>query len=378
MIGICAALLLPGLVREGMFMDGMLYTVVAHNQANGFGTFWAPRFSQVGVAGMAIFHEHPPLAFGLQAWWFRVLGDGFWVERLYCLATALITMFVMVRLWRECLHEHLSLRPLGGWPLLLWIIVPQVFWCFHNNMLENTMAVFVTAAVLQVVLGMSAAWAKRAIIAGGFVFLASFTKGVPGLFPLAAPVLLWSASRNVHSFRRALVDLLGDGHGGGRELPAALAMAGCPWQFGALCERTPAAPHRCPAYRGTSLADTCGPTGLAGRSFGPGGSGVPVGPTSAHRTSAGHIESHGDRHVPDRAQRRGTDDVDPGAEIVLQRTGVPHDRHWTGIAERPRTMSFAGSSRGAPSVDSARAVHRHHSIRGGPGPFGASIRKTCA
>ncbi|MBK7751261.1 MAG: glycosyltransferase family 39 protein [Flavobacteriales bacterium] len=204
-IGICAALLLPGLVREGMFMDGMLYTVVAHNQANGFGTFWAPRFSQVGVAGMAIFHEHPPLAFGLQAWWFRVLGDGFWVERLYCLATALITMFVMVRLWRECLHEHLSLRPLGGWPLLLWIIVPQVFWCFHNNMLENTMAVFVTAAVLQVVLGMSAAWAKRAIIAGVFVFLASFTKGVPGLFPLAAPVLLWSASRNVHSFRRALL-----------------------------------------------------------------------------------------------------------------------------------------------------------------------------
>ncbi|MBK8340158.1 MAG: glycosyltransferase family 39 protein [Flavobacteriales bacterium] len=202
-IGACAALLLPGLVREGMFMDGLLYTAVAHNQAHGFGTFWAPRFSHVGVAGMAIFHEHPPLAFGMQAWWFRLLGDGFWVERLYCLAAALLTIALIFRLWKVCTHDHPSLRPLWAWPVLLWIIVPQVFWSSHNNMLENTVAVFVTAAVLQVVIGMRGGWLVRAITAGVFVFLASFTKGVPGLFPVAAPVLLWAASRNVLSFRRA-------------------------------------------------------------------------------------------------------------------------------------------------------------------------------
>ena len=202
--GTGAVLLLPGLVREGMFMDGLLYTVVAHNQAVGFGSFWAPRFSQVGVAGMAIFHEHPPLAFGLQAWWFRILGDGFWVERLYCLATALLTMLLIVRLWRACTHEHPTLRPLAGWPIMLWIIVPQVFWCFHNNMLENTVAVFVTAAVLQVVIGMSGAWFLPAVAAGVLVFLASFTKGVPGLFPVMAPLLLWATARHTSSVTRAL------------------------------------------------------------------------------------------------------------------------------------------------------------------------------
>ena len=54
--GVCALLLLPGLVREGMFMDGMLYTVVAHNEARGIGTFWQPRFSQLGLANMDTFH----------------------------------------------------------------------------------------------------------------------------------------------------------------------------------------------------------------------------------------------------------------------------------------------------------------------------------
>ena len=59
--GVCALLLLPGLVREGMFMDGMLYTVVAHNEARGIGTFWQPRFSQLVPARMATSPEYPPL-----------------------------------------------------------------------------------------------------------------------------------------------------------------------------------------------------------------------------------------------------------------------------------------------------------------------------
>src|SRR5690606_12591194 len=99
-IGVCAAFLLPALGMQGMFMDGMLYSVVAHNQANGFGDFWFPRFSATGLAGLKTFHEHPPLGFGLQALWFKVFGSADWVERAYSLLTAIMTAALIVGIWR--------------------------------------------------------------------------------------------------------------------------------------------------------------------------------------------------------------------------------------------------------------------------------------
>ena len=193
--GVCALLLLPGLVREGMFMDGMLYTVVAHNEARGIGTFWQPRFSQLGLANMDTFHEHPPLAFGLQALWFRALGSAFWVERAYALIAALLMVALLLGLWRELTRDAPRLRSLGAWPVLLWGIVPQVFWCVHNNMLENTMGLFTTGALWCALRGMRTGTVTLAVASGLLVFLASFTKGVPGLFPLGAPFLWWLFAR---------------------------------------------------------------------------------------------------------------------------------------------------------------------------------------
>lgn len=195
--GVAALLLLPGLAREGMFMDGMLYTVVAHNQAHGFGTFWEPRFSQMGLAGSLVFREHPPLVFGLQALWFTCWGDAFWVERLWCLLAAVVTMLLLLRLWRALHPDRDAARRTAWWPVLLWIIIPQVHWAFHNNMLENTMGVFTLAAVVAVVEARQKAWLAGHMVAGLLVFLATMSKGLPGLFPLAAPVLIglaWPAA----------------------------------------------------------------------------------------------------------------------------------------------------------------------------------------
>lgn len=193
--GVCALLLLPGLVREGMFMDGMLYTVVAHNEARGIGTFWQPRFSQLGLANMDTFHEHPPLAFGLQALWFRLLGSAFWVERAYALTTALLMVALLLGIWRELTRGEERLRSMAAWPVLLWGIVPQVFWCIHNNMLENTMGLFTTGALWCALRGLRTGSMALAVGAGALVFLATFTKGVPGLFPLGAPFLWWLFTR---------------------------------------------------------------------------------------------------------------------------------------------------------------------------------------
>jgi len=206
--GVCLLLLLPGLVREGMFMDGMLYTVVAHNEARGIGTFWQPRFSQMGLAGLESFHEHPPLAFGLQSLWFRALGSGFWVERAYALAAAIGMAMLLVLLWRELARQDPRRERLAAWPVLLWGIVPQVFWCYHNNMLENTMGLFTTAALWAFLRGLRTGSAALALAAGGLVFLASFTKGVPGLYPLAVPALWWAITRRTGVGQAALHTLL--------------------------------------------------------------------------------------------------------------------------------------------------------------------------
>ncbi|HNK42678.1 MAG TPA: hypothetical protein PL002_15935, partial [Flavobacteriales bacterium] len=145
--GVFAALLLPRLAQDGMFMDGELYAAVAHNEARGYGTFWLPRFSERGVAGLPAFHEHPPLFFGLLATWFRIFGSGFWVERAFSLFTALLLAGLLVLLWRQLIPGDRGRRA-SWWPILLWIIVPTVFWSYHNNMIENTMGLFTTAAVL--------------------------------------------------------------------------------------------------------------------------------------------------------------------------------------------------------------------------------------
>lgn len=203
--GVFLVVLLPRLAQDGMFMDGELYAAVAHNEALGYGTFWQPRFSAVGLAGMTTFHEHPPLFFGLLATWFKVFGSGFWVERLFALCMAMLVAWCIMGIWRSLLPFEPGRRT-AWWPVLLWIIIPTVFWSIHNNMMENTMAVFTTAAVWCVI----QAWGRGRswiVVAGVLVLLAALTKGLPGLFPLAAP-LLFSLVLDRGRIKRGILDAL--------------------------------------------------------------------------------------------------------------------------------------------------------------------------
>ncbi len=189
-VGVAAVLLLPALAMDGMFMDGMLYSAVAHNQANGFGSFWFPKYSPIGLAGLETFHEQPPLGFGLQALWFRIFGPSFWVERAYSLLMALITGGLIVAIWKAWNSDRTEIRGLAWFPVLLWIIIPTAHWCYHNNMMENTMGVFTMAAVLFAVkASLYRSWIFY-VFGGSMVFLATLTKGLPGAFPIATPFLI--------------------------------------------------------------------------------------------------------------------------------------------------------------------------------------------
>jgi 4-amino-4-deoxy-L-arabinose transferase-like glycosyltransferase len=66
-------ILLP-LYQDGMFMDGVQYAAVARNLAKGIGSFWFPVFSDNYVAGLNSFHEHPPLVYYLQSFFFKIFA----------------------------------------------------------------------------------------------------------------------------------------------------------------------------------------------------------------------------------------------------------------------------------------------------------------
>ena len=205
-LAVFLGLTLIPLVRPGMFMDGLLYLTVAHNLAHGFGSFWQPRFSQEGLLQQPTFHEHPPLAFGMEALWFRTFGDAFWVEGAYALAMAVLTAWLLILLWRMVWGPEKPERDLWWLPVLFWIITPAVHWSVQNHMQENTMAVFTVAAVLCTVRGMRAdgyAWGHFAAV-GMLSCTAALVKGPPGLFPIGAP-LLWGLFASRPDLRKGML-----------------------------------------------------------------------------------------------------------------------------------------------------------------------------
>lgn len=176
-------LTVPRMAQPGMFSDGVVYASIARNMAEGHGSFWTPEYTKTVYP---VFNEHPPLGFGLESIFFRVFGDHPFVERVYSLLFALIAISLIVLLWRLTGPD-----PRGDWlPLLFWLLPSVVTWSVVNNMLENTQAVFTTAAVLGAVTAMTmeSPWIVSAL-AGVAVGAAVLTKGPVGLFPLAVPAL---------------------------------------------------------------------------------------------------------------------------------------------------------------------------------------------
>jgi hypothetical protein len=177
------------LFQDGMFMDGTQYAAVARNLARGVGTFWFPVLAKNSVGGLDTFMEHPPLVFFLQSLFFKVFGlHSIYPERIYCLTTLLLTAFFINLLWRKAQLAKPELKALGWLPILLWIIMPVVFWAYSNNIQENTMGLFTTAAVFflwnaaESHTPLKTPWLYIAVIC---IVDAFFSKGVPGLFPLA-------------------------------------------------------------------------------------------------------------------------------------------------------------------------------------------------
>lgn len=202
---VLALLILPVLVMDGMFMDGMLYACVSKNLSHGIGSFWFPHYSSTLYP---FFDQQPPLGFGIQSVFFKLLGDGAYVEKLYSFICALINALLIIRLWKVFYRNDDETKNIGWLPVLLWIIVPVCFWSFTNNLLENTMSVFDLLAMIFIVKYLlQNQYFSFLLCAGIFIFLATFTKGVQGSFPLAAFFLGWLVYRPFSFVKMAMASL---------------------------------------------------------------------------------------------------------------------------------------------------------------------------
>lgn len=207
-IGYFLIMIAPSFLTEGMFLDGIIYSEIASNMAEGRGSFWDPCMNHIFFPH---FREHPPLALGLNSLLYRIFGDHLIIDKIYSFLTIVVAALLIVAIWKRTTNGS----RLSWFPLLLWSLIPLVTWSSTNNVLENTMSIFVLLSVFIAIIGIQKHNNIFFILSGIFLFLAFLTKGFTGLFPLIFVIIydFFFRERNIKqtivSFLLVLFGLLG-------------------------------------------------------------------------------------------------------------------------------------------------------------------------
>lgn len=176
------------LTRHGMFLDGIVYAAIAKNLSLGYGTIWQLFFSKTELVG---FYEHPPLAIYFQSLFFKYLGQGFYVERLYCFLMAIGQFSLLAWYWLK--NERVVTL---GFLLLVWGLI-SLNHLYVSNMLEGTLTLFTTFVCVFYVLQSesiddtrSLKWLCIYFICAFGMVIAFFCNGPTAFFPLVLPVII--------------------------------------------------------------------------------------------------------------------------------------------------------------------------------------------
>lgn len=171
-----------------MFMDGVINASVAKLYAEGTGSFFHLQ-EQYYANGSYV--GHPPLAFAIQAGFFKLFGTAFYLDKVYSALCALLQLLLIKWLWNTIVPNE-KLKRMGWLACLLWVLSPIISWGYSSNLLENTMTLFTTLALIAI-----ATYTSKdkylvglAFAAALFTFGAVLCKGPVGLFVLAAPLVL--------------------------------------------------------------------------------------------------------------------------------------------------------------------------------------------
>ena len=188
-ISVYCLLVLPRMLSHGMFLDGVAHASIARNMAEKYGSLWQPYYTATVYPA---FYEQPPLGFWLQSWAYRLCGDTPYVEALWGFFVGALILGVLGGIWRRLQPQEAALS--GVWfPLVLFVITPMTSWAFSNNMLENTMTLFIVVAVYFCIVSLQNPTLLSAVLygvlSGGSIFLAFLVKGPVAMFPLAVPLI---------------------------------------------------------------------------------------------------------------------------------------------------------------------------------------------
>ena len=181
-IGVYLIIVCKDILSNGMFLDGLIYSTVSKNLADGLGTFWNPHFT---ATLMPEFHEHPPLAFGIQSIFYTLFGESRYIDKFYSLFTVVIVGYVILRIWKTLGYKY------GWFPLFIWLMTPTVFWASYNNLLENTLTIFTSLSILFYLKNQESKKFYFIFLSGFVLALGFLSKGFVAFYPWTFPFLLW-------------------------------------------------------------------------------------------------------------------------------------------------------------------------------------------
>ncbi len=223
----------PRVIPEGMFFDGLLYASIGRNISMGEGSFWHPIISTSYTIPQHInsiyFYGHPPLAFGIISIFYKILGDHWWVEKIFCVVVWVLTVILVRKLW-------LTSKIYSDWwwlVLIVWYMSPQALWSYPYFILDNLMGVFSLGAALILISSFVEtrhalspikqnetrhalspmkqnetrhALSLRVIIASStLLHLAFLTKGPVGMYPLVIPFIYFFCFDRKNTFKTGFV-----------------------------------------------------------------------------------------------------------------------------------------------------------------------------
>ncbi len=198
-VAIFLILISPYFLSQGMFLDGVVYSTIARNLANGNGTIWDRHYTEILDPH---FHSHPPLAMALQSVFYKLFGDHLFIDKLYSIFTFLLSAIVIVKIWKQLNNNKTWL------PLLFWISIPLVTWAATNNVLENTLCIFINLSILFYLHYKTSTKKYFIVLCGLSLTMACLTKGPVALFPWTFPFLYWLVYRK-NSFLSMILESLG-------------------------------------------------------------------------------------------------------------------------------------------------------------------------
>jgi len=181
------------LMRLGLHADGVEYGSVARNLADGLGTFWKPYHDDLIHP---VFHEHPPLVFWMQSFFFKLFGDGPYLESFYGFFAGLGILGCTAWFWRR-VRRDFALPSLGSWwPILLLVSLPLFTYTLQINRLVNTyaiLAVLAAYAAYRSVIGNKCTLVLFSLLSGILIYLGFIAKGPVAFFAFAVPGITWLA-----------------------------------------------------------------------------------------------------------------------------------------------------------------------------------------